>query len=225
MGLMSFWVLLHSVIWGGEAERSEDLPFPFNVMALLLGSDSTVSGKSPNSRIDDGQDLAFDRNAENLYFGQKTGLAHVPAQEKLNGDSISKISINGLFNFLTVPRTVAGNLFLALGFVSFYPFFKRFKFSRHFRKQKYFDAIFLVFKYTYFYNKAHKHVLCFFRARLACWSGCCHPSSGPGHRVTKVTPLIRMTETRISALKSPPGSGPSWATWRTTRPSSRFTTE
>ena len=124
---MGSWILLHTALWNGKVERTEDLPFPFNVMALLFGGDSKVvninlSKSDTNSRIDEdafqtGFDDAGDdkpTEMEKLYYAEEVDTAN----EKLNGVSLGSVTLNGLYNFLTRPKTSAFNLILALGFVS-----------------------------------------------------------------------------------------------------------
>ena len=71
--------------------------------------DRTIE-RSGLSKEEDPYQTVYDGN---YYEG------YLSAEDRLSGSSLSEISINGLYNFLTFPQTAAGNLYLSAGFVSF----------------------------------------------------------------------------------------------------------
>ena len=109
---MTFWIIAHTLIWRGEAARNEDLPFPFNVLAVVIGGEGPTDR---NAKIDEGAEAVAnaDEAYDKIYFEETD-----EPSEKLSLSSIYDISINGLYNFLVTPKTAAGNLYLSLGFVS-----------------------------------------------------------------------------------------------------------
>ena len=67
----------------------------------------------PDRTIDGRTGLAKEAiDGGNYYDG------YLSAEDRLSGSSLSEISINNLYNFLTEPKTAAGNLYLSAGFVS-----------------------------------------------------------------------------------------------------------
>ena len=113
------WAAIHTVLWDGKAERTEDLPIPFQIMGLLFGKDPVDTTFTLNKKSDDVFQTEFDPKAptemEKLYYGDNEVDT---VQEKFNKNTLGSVSVNGLYNFLTRPKTSAFNLLLALGFVS-----------------------------------------------------------------------------------------------------------
>ena len=98
------WVL-HTLLWNGKAETVADLPFPLNVAATLLEKGVEIE-KSAAYQTDFGDDslgLIFHENKR--------------PEEKLATQSLGRISLNGLINWLLSPETAAFNLLLSLFFV------------------------------------------------------------------------------------------------------------
>ena len=103
---MLFWVILHSLVWTGELSEDDDFPFPFSLISPFFQGTVSLKSKEANN-----YDEQLD-NIGNYYDG------YLSANDRISGSSLSEISLNNLYNFLTDPSPAAGNLFLAAGFVS-----------------------------------------------------------------------------------------------------------
>ena len=97
---------LSALLWDGEKSDDADFGFPLNLFTGFFmpprDIDRSVLSKE-----------AIDR--ENYNDG------YLSAEDRLSGAGVfgfDEISINGLYNFLTFPKTAAGNLYLSAGFVS-----------------------------------------------------------------------------------------------------------
>ena len=98
------WIILHSLLWNGEIQRDEDLPFPFNIIARLLkGENNTgISLKEKESK-DDGNYIS---SVNSSTYDDR----YISANNRISGSSLSEISLNNLYNFLTNPQNAAGSL-------------------------------------------------------------------------------------------------------------------
>lgn len=98
---------LHTLLWNGKAETVADLPFPLNVAATLLEKEVEVEiEKSAAYQTD------FDDDSLGLFFDESKR-----PEEKLATQSLGRISLNGLINWLLDPENAAFNLLLSLFFV------------------------------------------------------------------------------------------------------------
>ena len=97
-----FW-LLHSLLWNGKAETIEDLPFPLNVVAPFIGGE--LVKKSYQTDFEDNLGYVSDFEDNNI-------------EEKLATQSLGRISINGLINWLLSPEGATFNFLISLFFVS-----------------------------------------------------------------------------------------------------------
>ena len=126
---MSFWVLLHTLVWNGKAKSNSDLPFPFNIFGILVDNPATFQGRSGLAKeAEENPDFyqtSFDfdnqvdvgpSDVEKSYFPERYQPDRV--QERLNQQSLGAVSPNGLYNFLVKPDNAAFNLILELSFVS-----------------------------------------------------------------------------------------------------------
>lgn len=103
-----FWTLVHKLVWNGEVASDDDFGFPLNIIANLF-TGGAISDRSALSRQEGHQgDIRFGN-----YFN-----GHIPNLKQKLGSSLSEVSLNNLYNFLTEPGTAASNLFLSMGFVS-----------------------------------------------------------------------------------------------------------
>ena len=107
----AFWILLQSLVWNGEISRDEDMPFPFNVIAQLLKGDKDleINLKEKESKGDGNSDLSVSNY--NYYDG------YISANNRISGSSLSEISLNNLYNFLTDPNIAASSLIITAGLV------------------------------------------------------------------------------------------------------------
>ena len=104
MSIGIFW-FLHTLLWNGKAESVADLPFPFNVAAIVLNNEVKI------------KKAAYQTDFEDSLFKESGGGQ---AEEKLATQSLAKISINGLINWLLDPKNAAFNLLISLFFVGSY---------------------------------------------------------------------------------------------------------
>ena len=102
---MSVWVILHSLVWNGEVSRDEDLVFPFNFIAQLLKGDTVSSNLKEAAELKE-DDIGVISSNSNYYDG------YLSLENRLSGASLSEISLNGLYNFLTDPEVAAFNLLI-----------------------------------------------------------------------------------------------------------------
>ena len=111
----SFWVILHSIIWNGEIKKDDDLPFPFNQIARILKGDeiASIDLKEPVALNKDMNNI-LDTTSSNYYDG------YISKENQISGSSLSEISLNNLYNFLTDPEIGASNLIISAAFVSIY---------------------------------------------------------------------------------------------------------
>jgi len=103
---MTFWILLGTTLWDGPKADDTEFGFPLSLIAKLFMP---------------GRDVESKTGLSNEYFeGINYKDSQPSAEDRIRYPHgfISEISINGLYNFLTKPKTAAGNLFLAAGFVS-----------------------------------------------------------------------------------------------------------
>lgn len=98
---MGFWIVLHSLLWNGEISRVTDIGFPLNVLTSILHLDEEPIAKSAETKEDD------------------ITLPNLSLEDRIStpATSLSKISLNNLYNFLTDPEVVATNLFVCAGVV------------------------------------------------------------------------------------------------------------
>ena len=109
---MTLWVTLHSLIWNGEISRDEDLAFPFNVIAKLLKGDKVASINLNEAELkEDNKDAILAVSNSNYYDGYLT------TDNRISGSSLSEISLNNLYNFLTNPEIAASSLIITAALV------------------------------------------------------------------------------------------------------------
>ena len=108
---MSFWVILGTILWDGEKGDDSEFDFPLSLVAKLF---------MPGRDIEAKQDAQSKEYFEGANYKEGTSAVDRLDPDRNPGSFISQISINGLYNFLTRPRTAAGNLYLSAGFVSTY---------------------------------------------------------------------------------------------------------
>ena len=104
------WITLHSILWDGEIQRDEDLPFPFDLIAKALkGDEIEFNGiKEPKSRSSLNETVLLEESNEvQSNFNAKTPVLH-------RNSSLAQISVNNLYNLITDP--FGGALSLTLGF-------------------------------------------------------------------------------------------------------------
>jgi len=109
IGLMSFWVILGTILWDGEKGDDSEFDFPLSLVAKLF---------MPTSEIDSKEALSKEY-FEGANYKEGTAAVDRLDPDRNPGSFLSQISINGLYNFLTRPSTAAGNLFLSAGFSTF----------------------------------------------------------------------------------------------------------
>ena len=104
------WIILHSLLWDGEIQRDEDLPFPFDLIAKAVkGGEIEFNGiKEPISRSSLNETVLLEKSNE--------GLGSVYAKRPIlhRNSSLAQISVNNLYNLITNP--FGGALSLTLGF-------------------------------------------------------------------------------------------------------------
>ena len=104
------WIILHSLLWDGEIQRDEDLPFPFDLIAKAVkGGEIEFNGiKEPISRSSLNETVLLEKSNE--------GLSSVYAKSPVlhRNSSLAQISVNNLYNLITNP--FGGALSLTLGF-------------------------------------------------------------------------------------------------------------
>ena len=112
----SFWVILHSIIWNGEIKKDDDLPFPFNQIARILKGDeiASIDLKEPEKALKKDINNILDSTSSNYYDG------YISKENQISGSSLSEISLNNLYNFLTDPEIGASNQIISAAFVSIY---------------------------------------------------------------------------------------------------------
>jgi len=108
-------VILHSIIWNGEIKKDDDLPFPFNQIARILKGDeiASVDLKEPVALKKDINTI-LDSTSSNYYDG------YISKENQISGSSLSEISLNNLYNFLTDPEIGASSQIISAAFVNIY---------------------------------------------------------------------------------------------------------
>ena len=128
--------MISSILWTGEKRDDTEFRFPLNIIAAFFMPERTIESRSTEipalakHAIDEPFPTPFGKASEDLLGTELTALTkdaideplqtevRLPAEDRLAGSFISDISINDLYNFMTFPQGIAGNLFLAAGFVS-----------------------------------------------------------------------------------------------------------
>jgi hypothetical protein len=107
MGLMTFWILLGTALWDGPKSDDNEFGFPLSLIAKLFMPGRDIEAKTGLSK--------------EYFEGIDYKESQPSAEDRIRYPHgyLSEISINGLYNFLTKPKTAAGNLFLSAGFVSY----------------------------------------------------------------------------------------------------------
>ena len=106
------WIVLHSLVWDGKKSRDDEFGFPLNIVASYFTGGS-ISDRS--ALYKEGKD-AFQTEFPDGNYHDGYPLAQDRITDPIT--SLTEISLNDLYNFLTDPSTGAGNLFLSAGFVS-----------------------------------------------------------------------------------------------------------
>lgn len=82
--------------------------FPFNIISQLMKGDNVSTNlKEAESKEDEASILPISNS--NYYDG------YLSLENRLSGSSLSEISLNNLYNFLTDPEVAAANLILTAG--------------------------------------------------------------------------------------------------------------
>ena len=84
----------------------EDFGFPFNIISQLTKGD-TISSNLKEAESKDNEGSILPISDSNYYEG------YLSLENRLSGSSLSEISLNNLYNFLTDPEIAAANLILA----------------------------------------------------------------------------------------------------------------
>ena len=95
------------MIWTGEISRNEQLHFPFDTIARILNSEERDSGNSNKKE--------FNVDANSTYIITKNNTEkkdHLAIENRIQGSSLSEISVNNLYNMMTNPESVATALII-----------------------------------------------------------------------------------------------------------------
>ena len=106
---MTLWTIVHTLVWNGEVSRDEDFGFPFNVIAQILKGDTVDPLKGPLNKLKEAESKedyngVLSVSNSNYYDG------YLSLENRLSGSSLSEISLNNLYNFLTDPEVAAANV-------------------------------------------------------------------------------------------------------------------